>query len=85
MAIEVCHVCTENPATSKVKACCSHLVPLCDDCDRKVVMHDKCPTCQGKDTRPAKEVEEENRRCLEESYLAEYLFDDHNNDWKGVG
>ena len=43
----ICHMCDDAHATAEVKACCSHLVPICDDCDRRVVQHQKCRTCSG--------------------------------------
>lgn len=69
----LCDVCGENEHKTTVKATCSHLVKLCDDCyagERRRVMHEKCGVCTGKlsDAHRGAQIEAENegfgpRRC----------------------
>lgn len=60
----ICHNCDDTKATCELKACCSHLVPLCDQCaisDRAVINHSKCRACKG-------ELSPEEDRAMVEAY-----------------
>jgi len=60
MATGTCSVCCENDTSTQIKACCKHLVFVCDDCSymRRVIAHEKCTPCSKGKLTP--EQEEEN-------------------------
>jgi len=76
-----CQVCDEEQTKLPipcVKACCGHLVRICDACfagERKRVMHEKCGRCSGKlsDTERGAQIEAENLRAFKLVQL-EYKF-----------
>jgi hypothetical protein len=86
----ICIICNENETqdSSRVRACCSHLVPVCDSCGnsgRRQAQHEKCPRCSGRLTVEEERLrEEEDARMYELSILSDdyddYLYESQEPD-----
>lgn len=83
MATNICIVCRENDGKHAMKACCGHIVYLCDDCsfERKRVQHEKCDKCCGRLTA-------EEERLQDDAIVRDYedalysSLDSYESDWE---